>query len=351
VSHHALVRASGKPRCDATKWPDAAPDRPARGFYIPPRRRTGYVRPEIRAKERFDEMRALTRFLTALAAAAFAVTPALAARPEDRAIGFQDPATPIMQEITDFHDWLVILIAAITAFVMLLLLWVMVRYRAKANPIPRQFSHNTLVEVLWTGIPAVILIVIAVPSFRLLYNQGNVPDGVRAFYRGEVIPAAELTIKATGHQWYWSYEYPDNGDINFFSRLLSADVAGPEDYLLAVDAPMVAPAGVTVRLTVTGADVIHNWAMPAFGIKTDAIPGRLNETWFRVEEPGTYFGQCSELCGKDHAYMPIQVEIVPRATFTRWASAMATGDNDGAARIVAEFKSEAAGQTRLAEAR
>jgi cytochrome c oxidase subunit 2 len=166
-----------------------------------------------------------------------------------------------------------------------------------------------------------------------------------------VIPAAELTIKATGHQWYWSYEYPDNGDINFFSRLLPESAAGPEDYLLAVDAPMVAPAGVTVRMSVTGADVIHNWAMPAFGIKMDGIPGRLNEVWFRVDEPGTYYGQCSELCGKDHAFMPIQVEIVPRATFTRWAEAMAAGDDAGAARIVAEYKSEQAGETRLAEAR
>jgi cytochrome c oxidase subunit 2 len=351
VSHHALVRVTRSARCDATKWPEAAPDPIRLGIYIPPRRRTGYVRRESRGKERFVEMRAVTRFLTAIAAALTAGAAALAARPEPQAIGLQEPATPIMREITDFHNVLLILIAVIAGFVMLLLLWVMVRYNAKANPIPRTFSHNTLVEVLWTGIPTIILIVIAVPSFRLLYNQSNVPDGVRAFYQGEVIPAAELTIKTTGHQWYWSYEYPDNGDILFFSRRLLEEDAPAGDYLLAVDAPMVAPAGATVRLLVTGADVIHNWAMPAFGIKTDAIPGRLNETWFRVEEPGTYFGQCSELCGKDHGYMPIQVEIVPRATFTRWAAAMSSGDSDAAARVLAAYKSGEDAATRLAAAR
>ena len=158
-----------------------------------------------------------------------------------------------------------------------------------------------------------------------------------------------MTIKATGWQWHWSYAYPDDGDFEFISDLLPEDVAAPEDYLLAADAPMVAPANTTVQLIVTGADVIHNWAMPSFGIKMDAIPGRLNETWFRVDEPGTYFGQCSELCGIDHAYMPIQVEIVPRATFDSWAQAMADGDNDGAAQLLAEYKQQRDADTRLAE--
>jgi cytochrome c oxidase subunit 2 len=288
-------------------------------------------------------MRALWAVLFAVAAGA----PAWAARPESGALGFQPPATPIMREITDFHDFLLITIVVIAAFVLLLLLWVMVRYNARANPTPQKFSHNTMVEIVWTVVPVIVLIVIAVKSFPQLYNQATIPDGQRAYYKGEVVPAAELTIKATGHQWYWSYEYPDSDDFVFFSRRLSEEDAGPDDYLLAVDAPMVAPVGATVRLTVTAADVIHNWAMPAFGIKTDAIPGRLNETWFRVEEPGTYFGQCSELCGRDHAYMPIQVEIVPRATFDRWTAAMASGDDDGAARILAEDKT-LRGEVRLA---
>jgi cytochrome c oxidase subunit 2 len=282
----------------------------------------------------------------ALAAAA----PSWGARPEDRRIGLQDPATPIMQEITDFHNLLLILIISITALVLALLLWVMVRYNAKANPSPSKFSHNTLVEVIWTGVPVLILVVIAVPSFKLLYNEDVIPDGVRAYYNGEVIPAPELTIKATGRQWLWQYDYPDNGDITFISRHLFPEETTPEDYLLAVDSPMVAPADTTVRLIVTGADVIHNWAMPSFGLKIDAIPGRLNEAWFRVSEPGTYYGQCSELCGKDHAFMPIQVEIVPPATFQQWAAAKESGDDAGAARILAEYKTELAGQTRLAQA-
>jgi cytochrome c oxidase subunit 2 len=257
-----------------------------------------------------------------------------------------------MREITRFHDGLLILITAIAGLVLALLLYVMVRYNARANPVPRKFSHNTVVEIIWTGVPALILIVIAIPSFRLLYNQDIMPDGVRVYSREEgVIPAPELTIKATGYQWHWGYEYPDNGGFTYFSDLLPEDQAAPEDYLLRVDYPMVAPVGTTVRMVVTGADVIHNWAMPAFGIKTDAIPGRLNETWFRVDQPGTYFGQCSELCGVDHAFMPIQVEIVSREAFDQWAAAKASGDEGGAAQILADYKSELAGETRLAAAR
>lgn len=292
-------------------------------------------------------MRAVMALFFALAAAA----PAAADRPVDRAIGLQPPATPIMQEITDFHDMLMWVITAITVLVLALLLWVMIRYNARANPVPRKFSHNTAVEIIWTIVPVIILIVIAIPSFKLLYNQDTIPDGERAFYQGEVIPAAELTIKATGHQWYWDYEYPDNGGFLYFSNLLPEEEAGREDYLLAVDNPMVAPVDTTVRMIVTGADVIHNWAMPAFGIKMDAIPGRLNETWFRVDEPGTYYGQCSELCGRRHAYMPIQVEIVDGTTFDDWAAAKAAGDEDGAADILTAYKSELAGETRLADAR
>jgi len=292
-------------------------------------------------------MRAFSAFIIALLAAA----PSWAARPRNGALGFQEPATPVMQEITDFHNMLLVLIISIACLVLALLLWVMIRYNSKVNPTPSKFSHNTLVEIVWTAGPVLILIVIAVPSFRLLYNEDVIPDGVRPYYKGEVIPAPALTIKATGRQWLWEYEYPDNGGFSFFSRLLPEDQAAPEDYKLAVDNPMVAPADTTVRITAIGADVIHDWAMPAFGIKMDAIPGRLNENWFRVHETGTYYGECSELCGLDHAFMPIQVDIVPPATFERWAAAMADGDDAGAAQILAEFKSGQGEATRLAEAR
>lgn len=288
-------------------------------------------------------MRAVLGMLAALMVAA----PSWASRPEDGAYGLQEAATPIMSEINDFHTMVQIIITAVTLFVVALLLWVMVRYNSRMNPTPRKFSHNTLVEVIWTGVPVLILIVIAVPSFKLLYNQETIPDGVRV-YNGEVIPAAELTIKATGVQWYWEYEYPDNGGFSYASYLLPAEEAPPGDYLLAVDAPFVAPEDTTVRLVVTAADVIHNWAMPAFGIKIDAVPGRLNEVWFRVEEPGTYYGQCSELCGRDHAFMPIQVEIVSRAAFDAWSAAMVNGDDSQAAAVLAEYKTELAGATRLA---
>jgi cytochrome c oxidase subunit II len=224
-------------------------------------------------------------------------------------LGLQQSASPVMDDIIWFHDFLLWIIAAITAFVLVLLLIVMVKFNAKANPTPSRTTHNTLIEVLWTVIPVVILVVIAVPSFRLLFFQLNTPT-------------ADLTIKATGKQWYWSYAYPDNGKFEFDSIMLSdaeRKKQNPEPpRLLGVDNEMVVPVNKIVRMHVIGADVIHAFAVPSFGIKIDAIPGRLNETWFKATREGVYYGQCSELCGKDHAFMPIAVRVVSEQAFTAW---------------------------------
>ena len=274
----------------------------------------------------------------ALAVAAFLALPALAAQPVDQQLGLQPAATPIMMEIRHFHDvWLLPIITVISVFVLCLLLWVMLRYNKKANPNPAHFHHNTLVEIVWTAVPVLILIAIAFPSFKLLYFQDVLPTE-ETTYRGEPVGAPTVTIKAIGYQWYWGYEYPDLGVDEYVSSMAPEDATTAELYRLAVDEPVVAPAGETVRLLVTAADVIHNWAMPAFGTKMDAIPGRTNETWFHVKEPGTFYGQCSELCGVKHAFMPIQVEIVPRPVFDLWSAAKAAGDGEAAARVVAEYK-------------
>jgi cytochrome c oxidase subunit 2 len=193
----------------------------------------------------------------------------------------------------------------ITAFVLALLLYVMVRFNAKANPTPSKTSHNTLIEVLWTVLPIVILVVIAIPSFRLLYFQREIPE-------------ADMTIKATGYQWYWGYEYPDHGDFAFDSLMLSDEERGDQPRLLATDTAMVVPVDTTVRVLVTSADVIHAFAMPAFGLKLDSVPGRMNETWFKAEKTGTFYGQCSELCGIRHAFMPIRIEVVEKEAFAAW---------------------------------
>jgi cytochrome c oxidase subunit 2 len=213
----------------------------------------------------------------------------------------QESATPVMDSITSFHTWLVWIITIITLFVLVLLIMVVVKFNAKANPIPSKTTHNTLIEVAWTLIPVLILVAIAVPSFRLLFQQLD-------------IPKADLTIKATGKQWYWSYAYPDNGKFEFDS-LLAND---KKPRLLGVDNEMVVPVNKIVRIQTTGADVIHAFAVPAFGIKIDSIPGRLNETWFKATKTGMFYGQCSELCGKDHAFMPIAVRVVSDQEFAAW---------------------------------
>jgi len=213
----------------------------------------------------------------------------------------QEAATPVMENIVWFHNWLLIIITIITLFVLALLIMVVVKFNSRANPIPSRTTHNTLIEVAWTLIPVLILVAIAVPSFRLLFLELD-------------IPKADLTIKATGKQWYWSYAYPDNGKFEFDS-LMAAD---KQPRLLGVDNEMVVPVNKVVRVQVTGADVIHAFALPAFGVKIDAIPGRLNETWFKATKTGMYYGQCSELCGKDHAFMPIAVRVVSDQEFASW---------------------------------
>src|ERR1700761_296522 len=213
----------------------------------------------------------------------------------------QESASPVMDNITWFHNFLFFLITGITLFVLALLIIVMVKFNAKANPVPSKTTHNTLIEVAWTLIPVLILVGIAVPSFRLLFQELD-------------IPKADLTIKATGKQWYWSYAYPDNGKFEFDS-LLAPD---KQPRLLGVDNEVVVPINKVVRVQVTGADVIHSFAVPAFGIKIDAVPGRLNETWFKATKLGMFYGQCSELCGKDHAFMPIAVRVVNDQDFAAW---------------------------------
>jgi cytochrome c oxidase subunit II len=213
----------------------------------------------------------------------------------------QGAASPVMENITWFHNFLFVLITLITLFVLALLIIVVVKFNAKANPVPSRTTHNTLIEVAWTLIPVLILVGIAVPSFRLLFQELD-------------IPKADLTIKATGKQWYWSYAYPDNGKFEFDS-LLAAD---KQPRLLGVDNEVVVPVNKVIRVQVTGADVIHSFAVPAFGIKIDAIPGRLNETWFKATTTGMFYGQCSELCGKDHAFMPIAVRVVSDQEFAEW---------------------------------
>ncbi len=216
----------------------------------------------------------------------------------------QEAATPVMENIVWFHNWLLIIITIITLFVLALLIMVVVKFNSRANPIPSRTTHNTLIEVAWTLIPMLILVAIAVPSFRLLFLELD-------------IPKADLTIKATGKQWYWSYAYPDNGKFEFDS-LMAQD---KQPRLLGVDNEMVVPVNKVIRVQTTGADVIHSFAMPSFGIKIDAIPGRLNETWFKATKTGMFYGQCSELCGKDHAFMPIAVRVVNDQEFATWVEA------------------------------
>ena len=227
-------------------------------------------------------------------------------QPSPWQIGLQQSASPVMDNIIWFHDFLLYIITGIAGFVLVLLVVVMVRFNARTNPIPSRTTHNTLIEIAWTLIPIVILMFIAVPSFKLLFLQLNVPP-------------ADLTVKATGKQWYWSYSYPDNGQFEFDSLMLKeGERKEGQPRLLAVDNEMVVPVNKTVRVITTGSDVIHSFAVPSFGIKIDSIPGRINETWFTATREGVYYGQCSELCGKDHAFMPIAVHVVSEQAFSAW---------------------------------
>ncbi len=228
------------------------------------------------------------------------------AAPQPWQMNFQPAATPVMADITAFHNMLLVIIITIALLVTGLLGYTIWRFSAKRNPVPARTTHNTLIEMLWTVIPVIILIVIAVPSFRLLYFE-------------DVLPKADMTIKATGHQWYWSYEYPDHGKFEFDANMVPDDeIKSGQIRLLETDNAVVVPVNTTVRVLITADTVLHAWAMPAFGVKIDAVPGRLNESWFKVLREGTYYGQCSELCGGNHGFMPIQIKVVAKPAFDAW---------------------------------
>ncbi len=223
-------------------------------------------------------------------------------------LGLQEAATPVMERVHAFHNQLLVLITLIVLFVLGLLVYVMWRFSEKRNPVPSKVTHNTLIEVLWTAVPVLILVLLAIPSFRLLYFTDASVD-------------ADMTIKAIGRQWYWTYEYPDHGDFAFDAFIVpDEEIKEGQVRLLEADNRVVVPVGVKVRLITTSSDVLHAFAMPAFGIKIDSVPGRLNETWFEVNKAGVYYGQCSELCGTGHGFMPIVIEAVPEAQFNAWVA-------------------------------
>tara|TARA_B100001057_G_scaffold122152_1_gene121016 strand:+ start:675 stop:1487 length:813 start_codon:yes stop_codon:yes gene_type:complete len=232
--------------------------------------------------------------------------PSLANQPTEWQLGFQKAASESMREIVAFHDKLLLpIIVAISVFVLFLMLYACVRFRASRNPNPSKRTHNVAVEVLWTLIPCFILIVIAVPSFKILYKQ-------------DTIPKADLTIKAIGYQWYWGYEYPDENIIFDSYMVEEKDLRADQPRLLAVDNEVVVPVNKVIKVLITANDVLHAWALPSFGVKRDAVPGRINETWFKAEQEGTYYGQCSELCGIKHAFMPITVRVVSEEEYQEW---------------------------------
>jgi len=250
----------------------------------------------------------------------------VAGRPVDKAIGFQRAVTEVARDIEWLDNFLLIIMGAVAVFVTALLLYVIVRFNKRANPKPATFTHNAGLEVAWTAIPVLILVVIAIPSLRLLFLQLDVPE-------------PDLTIKATGSQWYWTYEYPDEG-IEFDAVMLQKDELTDygytaDDWLLATDTRVVVPVNAVVHVLVTGSDVIHAWAIPSFGSKIDAVPGRLNETWFRAEETGVFYGQCSELCGMNHSYMPIVVEVVSQQDYDAWVQTQQAMNGAATTRLAA----------------
>lgn len=233
---------------------------------------------------------------------------AAAAVPEPWQLGLQPAASPIAERVHSFHNLLLWVITLITLFVLALLVYTCVRFRESRNPVPSRRTHNTLLEIVWTAVPVLILVIIAIPSFKLLYYQDRLPE-------------TELTIKAIGHQWYWTYEYPDHGNFTFDAIMVPDEEIGPGQHrLLETDNRVVLPVGTNIRVLVTAADVLHSWAMPSMGVKVDAVPGRLNELWLHITEPGVYYGQCSELCGANHGFMPIAVEALSKEEFEAWVA-------------------------------
>jgi cytochrome c oxidase subunit 2 len=265
-------------------------------------------------------------------------------QPSPKQITFQEAVTPIAEEIHWVHDFVNVIIFLITTFVMVLLLYVMWRFSEKRHPVPTRTTHNTTLEVLWTVVPVLILVVIAIPSFKLLYAQYT-------------FPPPDLTIKAVGHAWNWTHEYPDQ-KISVDSVMLQDDEREaviksgmPEDQVprnLAVDNEVLVPVNKVVHLLATSSDVIHSWTIPSFGSKVDAVPGRITATWFKVTKEGIYFGQCSELCGKDHAFMPIAIRVVKDQVFSDWADAVKKRDRSRVKDIIRQAAKEHAGQNKTA---
>lgn len=271
-----------------------------------------------------------------IGAALTAVAAALTAGPAAAEIknfqyGFQEAASPVMEQIESFHTELFWIITAVSLFVLALLCWVVLKFRASANPVPSKVHHNTILEIAWTVIPVIILVVIAIPSFKLLYVEAT-------------LPKPDLVIHAIGKQWFWTYEYPGAGGFTFDSLMLQADAAkaAGKPRLLGVDNPIYVPVNKVVQVETAGADVIHSWALPQMGVKMDAVPGRTNKTWFKATKTGVFYGQCSELCGASHAFMPIEVHVVSEADYAAWLAgakkkynALAALDN-GATRVASK---------------
>ena len=229
-----------------------------------------------------------------------------AEQPKDWQLGFQKAASGHMEDLVWFHDYMLLpIITAITVFVLFLVIYACIRYRAARNPVASQTSHNTFIEIIWTLVPCLILIVMAVPSFKILYEQDE-------------IPPADVTIKAIGYQWYWGYEYPDENIIFESYMIEEKDLKPGQPRLLSVDNEIVVPVNKVVKVLITANDVLHAWALPSFGVKRDAVPGRINETWFKADRTGTFYGQCSELCGVKHAFMPITVNVVSQEEYVKW---------------------------------
>lgn len=254
-------------------------------------------------------VRRLAAFVVALAAGSWstlAVAQEQQIGPSGWQLGLQPAGTLVMDQVTSFHNLLMWIISLIVLVVMGLLVYVTIKFRAEVNPKPSKRTHHTVMEVVWTAVPVLILVIIAIPSFKLLYYMDDLPE-------------TEMTVKAIGRQWYWTYEYPDHGNFQFDAYMLSEEELEPgQPRLLATDNHLVIPVGTNVRIQTTASDVLHSWAMPSAGVKVDAVPGRLNELWLNYKEPGIYYGQCSEICGVNHGFMPITLEVVTPEQFALW---------------------------------
>ena len=259
--------------------------------------------------KKISKFRKIFCTLAAFMTATFMTAPAFAVlgQPVPDALGLQEAATPMKERMIDFHDNLLMpIITAISIFVLLLLLIVIIRFNSKVNPVPSKTTHNTMLEVIWTLVPVIILVLVAIPSMKMLYYVDRTTE-------------ATLTLKVIGNQWYWGYEYPDNG-VTFTSNIIKdkdGNFAG-EPRLLQTDNPVVLPVNTKIKILTAANDVIHSWAVPSFGVKLDAVPGRINETWVEIDKEGTFYGQCSQLCGQNHAYMPIEVKAVSKEEFAKW---------------------------------